>query len=51
MLLNHYEIGVGTTDELSLRVGVATHTKVIFNTPKNEERYSCRKDLTGLELV
>jgi hypothetical protein len=48
MTMNHPEIRVGATDELSLRVSVGTLVQVIFKNPQNKEQYSSRKDLTGL---
>jgi hypothetical protein len=37
MTPNHYEIGVGATAELSLRVSVATLVKVLFKNPSDGE--------------
>ena len=37
MKLDHHEIGVGATNELSLRVSVATLVRVLFENPQNDE--------------
>jgi hypothetical protein len=37
MTANPYEIGVGATDELSLRVSVATLVRVLFRNPSDDE--------------
>ena len=37
MTVNPDEIGVGATDELSLRVSVATLVRVLFKNPNNDE--------------
>jgi hypothetical protein len=34
---DHNEIGVGATEDLSLRVSVATLVRVVFKNPHNEE--------------
>ena len=37
MTVNPDEIGVGATDELSLRVSVATLVRVLFKNPSDDE--------------